>query len=101
MVRFVCSLLAAGLLFSFPISLHAQVPGACAERGMLAERLGVKYAEKPVSMGLSADGSVIEVFASTSGTFTIVATQPSGVACIIVTGESWEGLPALKAGLKI
>lgn len=100
MVRLFCSLLAAGFLYLLPNSLQAQVPGVCAERGVVVERLGVRYSEQPVSIGLAADGSVIEVFASTSGTFTIVATQPSGVSCILVTGESWEGLPATKAGPK-
>jgi len=99
MVRFICSLLAAGALFLLPNVSQAQPRGVCAERGLLAERLGLNYAEKPISMGLSSDGSMIEIFASSEGTFTIVATKPSGVACILVTGQSWEGLPDLKVGM--
>jgi len=74
---------------------------ACGDRGSIAEKLDDGYSEQPVAMGLSTDGSVIEVFASTTGTFTIVVTQPTGMSCILVTGGSWEGLASLKADLNI
>lgn len=93
------------LLTAFPVlflggAVHAQTPTACAERNMIVKRLDAGYSEKPVSMGLSVNGSVVEVFASTSGSFTIIATQPDGVSCILVTGQSWEDVPLSKAGQK-
>ncbi|MBT3361919.1 MAG: hypothetical protein HN403_20025 [Rhodospirillales bacterium] len=78
----------------------AQV-AACGDRGSIAEKLDDGYSELPVAMGLSANGSVVEVFASMTGTFTIIVTQPDGMSCILVTGESWEGIGAMKADLKI
>ncbi|MBL6945717.1 MAG: hypothetical protein ISR47_03670 [Rhodospirillales bacterium] len=80
---------------------YAQMAAACGERGSIASKLDDGYSEKPVAMGLSANGAVVEVFAATSGTFTIILTQPDGISCILMTGESWEGIAALKAGLKI
>lgn len=93
------------LLAAFPVlflggAAHAQTPNACAERNMIVERLDAGYSEKPVSMGLSVNGSVVEVFASTGGSFTIIATQPDGTSCILVTGQSWEDVPLSKAGQK-
>ena len=46
-------------------------------------------------MGLQADGRLVQVFASLqSGSWTIVTTAPSGLACIVAAGRSWESLPA-------
>lgn len=94
------------LLATFPVLLlwspaHAQVPNACAERHMIVDRLKAGYSEDPVSIGVAQNGSVVEVFASKDGSFTIIATQPTGVACILVTGESWEDLPISNSGQKI
>lgn len=79
----------------------AQTPEACADRSVIVERLDAGYSERPVAMGLSANGAMVEVFASSNGSFTIIATRPSGVSCILVTGESWEGLSEQVAGLPI
>ena len=89
------------ILLSLSGQSFAQMAAACGDRGSIAEKLDEGYSEQPIAMGLSADGSVVEVFAAVSGTFTIIVTQPSGISCILVTGESWEGMAALKADLKI
>lgn len=86
-------------LLAFPA--QPQSTAACGDRGYIAQRLDHSYSEKPVAMGLSADGAVVEVFASNTGSFTIVVTRPNGLSCILLTGESWEDLMALKAGMKI
>ena len=53
-----------------------------------------KFAEVPVSLGLQADGKVIQVFASEqSGTWSMVATTPAGLSCIVAVGEAWQMLP--------
>ena len=52
---------------------------------------GKPYNEHPVSMGLAFNGAVIEVFLnSDTGTFTIVATRPSGLSCLVAAGEGWQ-----------
>ena len=82
-------------------SANAEMQKACADRAMIVERLNSGYSEEPVAMGLSVNGSIVEVFASKDGSFTIIATKPSGVSCILVTGESWEGMMARKADFPI
>ena len=67
------------------------------ERAKLIEKLKKGYLEEPVSIGLAANGSVIEVFASNSGSFSIVITRPGGVSCLVAAGEHWLSLPAHKA----
>lgn len=101
MVRLFFGLLMAGLIV-FGLALEsAPATAACGERGFIARKLESGYSEKPIAMGLSADGAVVEVFASDAGSFTIVVTRPDGLSCILIAGESWEDLRALKIGPSI
>ena len=70
----------------------------CGERRVVVENLEKTYSEAPVSIGLASNGSVIEVLASPSGSFTIILTRPNGVACVMAAGENWENLPKRLAG---
>ena len=66
----------------------------CGERRAVVEKLGQTYSEAPVSIGLANNGSLIEVFASSSGSFTIIMTQPNGLSCVMAAGENFEPRPA-------
>ncbi len=101
MKHVLASLLTIGLISLVSATTSAQTPTPCGDRSMIVERLDTGYSEKPVAMGLSVNGAIVEVFASQNGSFTIVTTRPSGLSCILVTGESWEGLMALKTDLPI
>ena len=50
---------------------------------------------------MAANGAVIEILLSPTGSFTIVMTQPNGVSCLMMTGDTWEYLPPVVADLKI
>jgi hypothetical protein len=95
------SLMMVGFLGIASGAADAQMPNACGDRSKIVKRLDSGYSEKPIAMGLAVNGSVVEVFASNKGSFTIIATQPTGVSCILVTGESWEGLMSWKTDLPI
>lgn len=67
------------------------LPGpVCGERDAIASALASTYHEKPVAIGLVSNGTMLEVFASREGTFTILMTEPTGRSCMITAGESWE-----------
>ncbi len=74
----------------------------CGERRSVVAKLEKTYSEAPVSTGLSiglaSNGSVIEVLASPSGSFTIILTQPNGFSCVMAAGENWQNLPKRLAG---
>ena len=93
MVRYATILLSALFVgwLSVPSVAEAQI--VCGERSTLAEALEKRHSELPVSMGLSSSGAMIEVFASPNGSWTIIMTQPSGLSCLVASGESWEDLP--------
>ena len=65
----------------------------CAERATVLETLGANYGESRQSMGLGADNSVIEVFASSeTGTWTITVTRPGGPTCLVAVGDNYQHL---------
>ena len=64
------------------------------ERTAVIEQLKLRYQEAPTAMGLASDGSVLEVLAAKSGSWTILVTRPSGLACVVAAGDSWETFPA-------
>lgn len=96
MTRFLKSCLP--ILLALPLAsgtVRAQVPAGipCAERGMATAQLHELYGERRIGYGLAANGSVIELFAAPNGSFTVFATLPDGISCLIATGQSWEPPP--------
>lgn len=83
------------LLLPAPDALAGSQPRLpCADYAELRRQLGARYGETPVSMGVQTDGRLVQVFASArSGSWTIVTTAPSGLACILAAGRGWETLP--------
>ena len=63
----------------------------CAERDQVVNRLAEGYGETRQSIGLGANNSIVEVFASKeTGSWTITATSPAGVTCLVATGQAFE-----------
>ena len=74
---------------------HAFAQGTrhCGERAQVVNRLADGYGETRQSIGLGADNSVIEVFASEeTGTWTITVTLPNGMTCLVASGQAYEEL---------
>ena len=82
---------AAGILaaaFSFWLPAHGQA--FCSNRTDILERLGNRYSEEPVAIGLASDGSALEIVASQDGrTWTLIRVWPGGRACILASGFAW------------
>jgi hypothetical protein len=69
----------------------------CGERTALVDQLKGKYSEQPKSMGLAANGSILEILTAKTGTWTVLVTSPQGVTCLIAAGEHWEEMEQRKA----
>ena len=82
-------IIVALLMGLIPSPSVAQAQMACEARDKITSTLKKDYAEMPVSAGLDNSGRMIEVFASNNGSWTILITLPSGVSCLLATGESW------------
>jgi hypothetical protein len=61
----------------------------CAARGDVIKMLREHFGETPVAQGLAHTGAVAEVFLGPKGTWTIIATSPQGLSCMVGSGENW------------
>lgn len=84
--------LLTGLAFIAPAA--AQVP--CGDRDEIIRMLSEKYRETPHAYGVANQSSLVEIYTSKAGTWTILVSRPKGSSCIVGTGQSWEDLPAQK-----
>ncbi|MEQ9607573.1 MAG: hypothetical protein RLN99_07890, partial [Kiloniellaceae bacterium] len=71
----------------------AQAASQCGAREAVLDRLSSKYDEEPVSIGVTATGSLLEVLASPEGTWTIIITIPNGPTCLVSSGDGWHNAP--------
>jgi hypothetical protein len=95
MNRLSLALAAGGLAVAAPAAgnpLEALQHG-CQSRAEIETLLTQNFAEVPTALGLQSNGQLIQVFASKDGTtWTIVATRPDGLSCIVALGQHWEAL---------
>ena len=70
---------------------------ACMARESLVGYLAERFAEQPRAVGLILDRRVMELFVSARGTWSIVLTDPRGIACLVMAGDGWDQVPAAPA----
>ena len=74
-----------------PISASAQQN--CAPRDVVLQHLSERFNESRQAIGMGPEGRVVEVYASLeTGTWTITITLPSGLTCLVASGEAYENL---------
>ena len=63
----------------------------CGERAKMTKFLMKRYKETPRAMGVASSGkSVMEIYTSEKGSWTVLMTTAKGVTCIMGAGHSWE-----------
>lgn len=77
-----------GLIALFAVPAQAQ--NICGPRGDIVDKLSANYEEQQSAMGLAKNGTLLEIFASKAGSWTIMFTVPGGKTCLIATGEGWQ-----------
>lgn len=84
--------LAASLIVSAsPIVSTAQAAQQCDTRDKITELLQQKYKERPVALGVTTQGALVEVLSADAGeTWTIILTTPEGQSCLVAAGEGWR-----------
>ncbi|KMW57959.1 hypothetical protein AIOL_002927 [Candidatus Rhodobacter oscarellae] len=89
--KFLALSLGFGALILATQHAFAQQTNNCADRERVVERLSETYGESRQSIGLAPNNSVVEVFASLeTGTWTITVTNPSGMTCLVASGQAFE-----------
>lgn len=90
------AILVLGLIAFFTVQTpaYAQQGQACGNFLQMREQLKSEYGEEEVSFGMAGPTSLVLLFASRDGkTWTLLALDPSGRACVIAGGRDWmQGL---------
>lgn len=63
---------------------------SCADRSEMIAHLHGKFHESQTGAGLQSRSHIVEVWASETGSWTIVATDAKGVSCILASGTHWR-----------
>jgi len=68
----------------------AQARYYCLPHAQAADKLTTKFEEKVVGIGLGQDQkSVVELYVSSKGSWTILVTLNNGMSCITAAGKDW------------
>jgi hypothetical protein len=62
----------------------------CADRAPVVNALHAHWGEFLVASGLSSDGRTVEIYVGPTGNWTIIATTPTRMSCLLASGEAWE-----------
>ncbi len=77
------------MLLSVPAVAHAQM-APCAPHQALALALEASFGEQRVSVGALDSDRVLELWTTENGaTWTLLAVNVEGMACIVATGTGW------------
>jgi hypothetical protein len=87
MLNFVRTLIIATALTATSAVAAGQT---CAPRDTIIDQIGKRYGEGQEGIGLTPAGTLVEVFVSDKGTWTILLSTPQGNSCIAAVGENWE-----------
>lgn len=86
-------LVLAGLILSGAARSQEARGPPCTDRAQVIEHLRNLYGERPIGRGLSDEGVVFELYAGSSGTWTLFITTPQGKSCFVASGQAWEPVP--------
>jgi hypothetical protein len=81
------------------IAARAEAAPQCGNHDKIVDALGEKFKETRRVMGVVNSKTVMEIFMSPQGTWSIVITDTSGNSCITAFGEDWQDVPVAVAGL--
>ena len=92
-----CILAAAILLCTIAVPVSAQQSPPCQERAAVARFLTEKWHETLVQTGVghTSDGKtfIVEFWRALSGTFSVVLSYPSGLSCLLISGDDLADTP--------
>lgn len=86
------AMLAAGALCCLLSSVRAEAL-MCGPRDQVTKVLAEKYKEFPRAAGIMSGLTLMEIYVSERGTWTILTTNDQGIACVVRAGEAWDELP--------
>ena len=93
---FIASVLASVLLLGAALVLVAALPAAaqgarCAPRAQILDMVERRQSETRRAIGLTSTQAVMELYASdATGSWTLLVTLPTGLSCLVASGQGFE-----------
>ncbi|MCA8929510.1 MAG: hypothetical protein KDC18_15710 [Alphaproteobacteria bacterium] len=84
---------AAGPAGASAAAATATVTVPCGPRPEVVAQLAGRHDERQVAFGLARSGQVMELWAGPAGGWTLLATLPSGLTCLVAVGERLDVRP--------
>lgn len=89
---------AAALVLRVESAASQEQPEMCQDARTMSEALAARFGESPIAIGIAASGNLMQLYASKTGTWSIVSTTPQGLSCIIGTGNHFSQIPPAPTG---
>lgn len=89
---------AMSLVMSLAVTTDTYAAPTCGTHEVIASTLASLYNEVPHHRGLTPKGTMVEVFSSEAGTFSVVITIPNGRSCLVTAGTNWQEIDAASHG---
>jgi hypothetical protein len=80
---------AVAVLWSATVAPAMPIP-TCATRETLVAALAQDFQERTDWAGLSNTGTLVELYLSKRGTWTLIVSTANGLSCIVAAGDYWE-----------
>jgi uncharacterized protein YjiS (DUF1127 family) len=90
---------ARGLPLAMSAAATAQAADQCGPHEKIIEVLAGRFQENRQALGLAGQSTVVELFVSNEGTWTLTTTTAAGLTCVVASGEAWQTMPKQVAGL--
>lgn len=91
---------AMSVAMSLAVTTSTFAAPTCGTHDVITSTLAEQYNEIPLHRGLTPKGTMVEVFSSSAGTFTVVVTIPTGMSCLVTAGTNWQEIDAASHGSK-
>ncbi len=78
-------------------AIPAAAQQTCIPHETADAKLRNEFSEKVLGRGISGDGTLLEIFLSSRGTFTVIKTTPDGLSCVVDFGEGWQTLNQIES----
>ncbi len=88
--------LAIAGLAALLMASHADAAAPCGDHREMEAWLAQKYGEAPIGLGTAGRQTIVQLYLSPAGTYSVVASDTAGRACIIAFGSGWEFAPPPK-----
>lgn len=81
---------AAIVLVAFLVAWPASAQQQCGKRTEMVAYLAKNYQEQQRGVGLVSPTVIFELLISPSGSWTMFASHPNGMSCLVGTGQDWQ-----------